>query len=257
MTREPVVARLCRGWTRTYTRGLPAEIGERRILEVESDLWEHLHDRDTAGRGILGRTVRGIHADVWWRYRTLLETRGARQRSQAMTTTTRSWWTPVTAVIGVIVTTMGLLGLVVGDAMTGSDGAVMLAAGPPAIGGSLILGGLVTRRQRTLAGSRLVVVGAVLTALDPLFIPLSGLVVIGGLWSGNLALTSDRADSIRLEPTRRSLTEYWYRWLVAAIILTGSGFGVAGIAEAAIDTDKCTPRSTRAGKARLPGRPSP
>lgn len=240
MTREPLAVRLCRAWARTYTRGLPAEIGERRVREIESDLWEHLRDGDTAEREILGRTVRGIHADVWWRYRTLLDSRGVRQRSHVMTTTTRNWWTPVTAVIGVIVTAMGLVGLVAGEAMSGSNAAVVLAAGAPAIGGLLILGGLATRRQRTLTGSRLVVAGAVLVALDPLFIPLSAVVIIGGLWSGNLALTDEQADSIRLAATRRSLSQGWYRWLVAAILLTGIGFGVAGIAEAAIDTDQCT-----------------
>ena len=157
-----------------------------------------------------------------------------------MTTTTRNWWTPVTTVIGIVVTTMGLLGLALGEAMTGSDGAVVLAAAPPAIGGLVIVGGLATRRQRTVTGSRLVVAGAVLTAFDPLFIPLSAVVIIGGLWSGNLALTEDRADSIQLVAARRSLTDGWYRWLIAAILLIGIGFGVAGIAEAAFDTDRCT-----------------
>ena len=117
---------------------------------------------------------------------------------------------------------------------------MLLAAGSPAIGGLLILGGLAIQRQRTLTGSRLVVAGAVLTAFDPILIPLSALVIIGGLWSGNLALTTARAESIQLEPTRRSIADGWYRWLVAAIVLTSIGFGVAGIAETALDTDRCT-----------------
>lgn len=89
MRDDPLAVRVSRGWAATYTRGLPTEIAELRVLEIESDLWEHLQDPDTADREILGRTLRGIHADVWWRYRTLLESRGARQRSHEMTTTQR------------------------------------------------------------------------------------------------------------------------------------------------------------------------
>lgn len=89
MSYDPLAVRVCRGWAATYTRGLPTEIAELRVLEIESDLWEHLQDPETADREILGRTLRGIQADVWWRYRTLLESRGARQRSHEMTTTQR------------------------------------------------------------------------------------------------------------------------------------------------------------------------
>jgi hypothetical protein len=240
---EPAAVRLCRSWARIYTRGLPAEIGERRVLEIESDLWEHLHDPADGRlhREILGRTLRGIHADVWWRYRTLLEQRGARHRSHDVTTTTRqNWWTPVTTVLGVVVATMGLLGLVGGEPTTGSGGALLLAAAPPAIGGLLILGGLAARRRRVVLGSRLVIAGAVLAAFDPIFIPAAALVIIGGLWSGNLAVSGDRADAIRLDVIRRSMTDGWYRWLVAAVVLAVFGFGVVGIADAATDTESCT-----------------
>lgn len=89
MSHDPLAVRVCRGWVATYTRGLPTEIAELRALEIESDLSEHLQDPETADREILGRTLRGIHADVWWRYRTLLDSRGARQRSHVMTTTQR------------------------------------------------------------------------------------------------------------------------------------------------------------------------
>lgn len=81
MNIDPAGAGITRRWVRLYTRGLPVDARERRLLEVESDLWEHLNDPDVADREILGRTLRGIHADVWWRYRTLLEHGGARQRS--------------------------------------------------------------------------------------------------------------------------------------------------------------------------------
>ena len=102
---EPLSLRLVRRWTLTYTRGLPAETRERRCLELESDMWEHLHDASEpdASRELLGRFLRGIPADVRWRYRTLLDSRGARQRSQKMTTSLRnSWWVILTAILGVV-----------------------------------------------------------------------------------------------------------------------------------------------------------
>jgi len=157
-----------------------------------------------------------------------------------MTTTTRNWWTPVTTVLAVVVATMGLLGLAVGETTSGSGGALLLAAGLPAIGGLVVLGGMWVRRQRLVTGSRLVVAGSVLTAFDPIFIPVAAVVIIGGFWSGNLALSDERADAIRLEATRRSMTDGWYRWLAAAAILVVVGFGVPGIADAVTDTETCT-----------------
>jgi hypothetical protein len=238
---EPWAVRLCRGWVNTYTRGLPAEIGERRLLEIESDLWDHLHDPGTADREILGRTLRGIHADVWWRYRTLLDQRGARQRSHVMTTTTRNWWTPVTTVIGVVVATMGSLGLVFGETTSGSGGALILAAAPPAVGGLLILAGLATRRQQVIRGSWLVITGAALAAFDPIFIPFTAVVIIGGLWTGNLAISDEQVDTVRLAATRRSMTDRWYRWILASAALVAFGFATLVFWEnSGVVPDDCT-----------------
>jgi hypothetical protein len=70
-----VAAGLARAWVRTYTAGLPPDARERRTEQLESDLWEH--EADLAGLGvtpslagleILGRLVRGIPADVLWRF---------------------------------------------------------------------------------------------------------------------------------------------------------------------------------------------
>ncbi len=243
MTVGPTAVRVCRTWTLLYTRGLPVEIRERRRQEIESDLWEQLHDsNEPTRRGVLGRTLRGIHADVWWRYRTLLEQRGARQRSHDMKKTTGSgtWWVPVTVVLGVVIATMGILGLALGDAGEGGSGAKVLASLPPAIGGFLVIGGLAARRQRLVTGSRLVIAGAVLAALDPLFIPVAALVIIGGLWTGNL-VTNDRDDRPRVELPGHSMTGGWYRWLVAAALLGAAGFAVLIVWEnSGIVPDDCT-----------------
>ena len=41
---QPLAVKAVRRWAAVYTRGLPAEARERRCLELESDMWEHLHD---------------------------------------------------------------------------------------------------------------------------------------------------------------------------------------------------------------------
>jgi hypothetical protein len=60
-----------RGWTRLYTSGLPIDARDRRRQEIESDLWEFVHDD---GRGelaqaiaIFARLALGIPDDVGWR----------------------------------------------------------------------------------------------------------------------------------------------------------------------------------------------
>jgi hypothetical protein len=61
---------LVRIWARIYTTGMRTEIRERRRAEIESDLWESLHDAESARRSsvhIVIRLARGIPADVFWR----------------------------------------------------------------------------------------------------------------------------------------------------------------------------------------------
>jgi hypothetical protein len=61
---------LVRSWTRAYTTGMHAELRRRRCAEVESDIWEALHDQEyTSGSGfhIMARFAQGIPADVLWR----------------------------------------------------------------------------------------------------------------------------------------------------------------------------------------------
>jgi hypothetical protein len=58
---------LTRWWTRFYTLGLPGDIREARCAEIESDLWESLHDPDLAHAQILPRLAGGVVDDVCWR----------------------------------------------------------------------------------------------------------------------------------------------------------------------------------------------
>jgi hypothetical protein len=61
---------LVRAWTRVYTTGLPQALRERRVTEIESDVWEHCHhsiDSAADSLAIVGRLVRGIPDDLGWR----------------------------------------------------------------------------------------------------------------------------------------------------------------------------------------------
>jgi hypothetical protein len=65
---------------RLYTCGLPPDVRTARRAELESDVWEHLHDHDGRRQSavaleIVRRTAAGVPADVAWR----LEHRGARR----------------------------------------------------------------------------------------------------------------------------------------------------------------------------------
>ena len=87
--------RFTRSWVAFYTRSLDEPVGERRRAEMASDLWEQLNDASSgrASAQVLDRCLRGIPADVWWRYRTLLESRGIRERSRGMYSNLRqNWW---------------------------------------------------------------------------------------------------------------------------------------------------------------------
>jgi hypothetical protein len=76
MMRTTVVAAgLTRSWIRCYTLGLPRDTRMMRQDEIESDLWEHEHDvphgvmsRMGLGLSVLSRLVRGMPADVFWRF---------------------------------------------------------------------------------------------------------------------------------------------------------------------------------------------
>lgn len=55
-------------WVDVYTRGLDPLIAGDRREELASDLWEHAaHDQD-AGGAMLSRAIRGMPADLAWRY---------------------------------------------------------------------------------------------------------------------------------------------------------------------------------------------
>ncbi len=165
---DPRSLRVARAWVRLYTRGLPPEVGEQRRLELESDMWEQLHHdplEQHAARALLGRAVRGSPADVRWRYRTLLEQRGARQRSHNME--------PTLAILGIVSAALsaevGLAYLIaaVGDR---SAPAGILALVVLACAGALVLGFCI-RSTRRVASTTLLCVGAAGPALAMFWLP--------------------------------------------------------------------------------------
>jgi hypothetical protein len=102
-----LVLALARAWVSLYTRGLPAELRDRRREEIASDLWEQRHDERSrrpslAGVDVLGRVVRGVPADLSWR----LEQRARRSAAQrirlAGAVARRHGWTafPVLVALG-------------------------------------------------------------------------------------------------------------------------------------------------------------
>ncbi|MEX0782219.1 MAG: hypothetical protein WD557_06180 [Dehalococcoidia bacterium] len=72
---DTLAASVARLWLRVYTLGMTADLRERRDDQLNSDLWEHQADRlgaDVApgmvGLEVIGRMVRGMPADLLWRF---------------------------------------------------------------------------------------------------------------------------------------------------------------------------------------------
>ena len=90
MTPAPVDRRVIvacvRAWSRFYTFGLPDQLRERRLHEIESDLWEERHDSidRIGGFHVASRLVRGIVDDIQWRSSVATEEGSARWTVAAM-----------------------------------------------------------------------------------------------------------------------------------------------------------------------------
>jgi hypothetical protein len=63
---------LVRAWTRVYTAGLPAATRDRRMAEIESDLWELEAEDERPGSlhpalHVIARCLIGVPDDLLWR----------------------------------------------------------------------------------------------------------------------------------------------------------------------------------------------
>ena len=93
-------------WANRYTRGLPAEVRDRRRDEITCDVFEQMHAAsDERATSVTWRTVRGIPADVVWRRQ---EKRAMRANSpepheshlrNAWAVVTQKWFAPVAVLV--------------------------------------------------------------------------------------------------------------------------------------------------------------
>lgn len=233
--------RFTRTWVARYTGGLPTEVGERRRLEIESDLYEQIQEMGT--KGILGRCLRGIPADVWWRVRTLLRHARQAERTPDMTPNrSRPWWVAFVAIHIVVTVVMAMIGvpnLVFGPSE--DAGARWALTGLAAFGVALMIVGLIIQRRRLVSGSRLFAVGLLPSLVSP-----TGLVVLGsGAWTANLVFSEQtldlapdvaaaegyRARTDGAETTRSTFRDRWWR-LAAGFIAAGFAFlGIGNMLE--------------------------
>jgi hypothetical protein len=84
----PFSARLVHAWVWLYTRGLATELRRARHDEIDSDLWEHVHETKGAGRvgvnlQVLARLLLGLAADVAWRLETGATRRAGKERGMS------------------------------------------------------------------------------------------------------------------------------------------------------------------------------
>ena len=85
----PVAVAIVRVWTRIYTAGLPPALRTERRAEIESDLWEGLHNPPAAGGSsglqVIQRLIAGIPDDLAWRVELTTRAAAVRQESVMMT----------------------------------------------------------------------------------------------------------------------------------------------------------------------------
>ena len=107
-----------RFWVRTYTRGLPGNAGAVRVAEIDSDLHEH-RAIGAPAVAIVGRTLRGIPADVMWRREERKAMQSASGRLSGFqslwATATQAWFAPFAVLIGVFNVLMAVAVFFEGD----------------------------------------------------------------------------------------------------------------------------------------------
>jgi hypothetical protein len=236
--------RFAEKWAATYTRGLPGSSGDGRRREIESDIWEHLHDPKASDREVAGRCLRGIPADVWWRYRTLLESRRTQERDQAMISNLkRNWWPALVVAQAVLGAASVVLTVVIAPDQQGSEVAPfrVVIGGIGLVSIALLLAGLVVLDRSRTAGSWMITIGSVptlltLLALNPVAL-LAVATIASGLWTGNLAFTTRQADidpghaTVRVPTTAGAR---WYWWIITATVLFAAGLGTLMLADATL-----------------------
>lgn len=232
--------RFTRSWVARYTGGLSAEVGDRRRNEIESDIYEQTQE---GIGGVLGRCLRGIPADMWWRVRMLRQhARTAERNPNMRTNRSRPIWLTFVAIHIVFTFILGLVGvpnLVIGP----SDNAALrwTITAIAAVGVALMLIGLILQRSRYISGSRMFMLGLLPSLISP-----TGLIVLGsGAWTANLVFSEKNLDLVpetagyehkqvpteQKETTMNGFKERWWR-IAAGFIAVGMAFlGIGNMLE--------------------------
>jgi MYXO-CTERM domain-containing protein len=173
---DDLAAALVERWCLAYTRRLPSPEAARRRDELASDLWEQrAHGRAVSAPpvavavSILRRTAAGIPADLSWRHGLLAArpgpgsdpaplTRGGRPM---LSNLRRNWWLVLAGLYALVEIAMGVgIALALEPDRQVNPGSV--AGGSAiALGGLVIVAGLVLRRRRRVAGNALIALGSV------------------------------------------------------------------------------------------------
>ncbi|MDC3402457.1 hypothetical protein OAX95_00805 [bacterium] len=87
MTATQRPPRIVGRWVGVYTAGLPDDVAAERRAELDSDIWEQLHDPDNATTiSIISRLARGVSADLLWRIETRYHLGGLMQGTTIIAT---------------------------------------------------------------------------------------------------------------------------------------------------------------------------
>jgi hypothetical protein len=176
---------VARSWTAIYTRGLPAELAERRREEIGSDLFEHASFAGVTPAQqvhVLGRVLWGIPADLSWR-RAARASRERRLATGGTMTLQKSMSISATAVTAIY------LWFALGFAFGGYWGSLLTLAGAILIGV-----GLRVRDEHPRPSTVLFIVGSLLGVASAFWMA----VLLVPLWLGFSAL------AIASEPGRRT-----------------------------------------------------
>jgi len=113
---DDLAARLVRRWVRLYTRGLEPTVREMRRGEIDSDLWEHRREAESAGlrprqtaMEIVARMILGMAADVGWR-RAMPRAEHVRGVEAMDKRISSVWWVPAAIVASGLNLAIGIAG---------------------------------------------------------------------------------------------------------------------------------------------------
>jgi hypothetical protein len=163
-----VAQRAVRGWVSMYTRAITPPVRLARRDEMESDVWEHVHDGLDRGIAepviaiaVLERMLRGIPSDLSWR-RTHLsaatEAAADGKERPMLEALKRNWWQ---ILAGVFMAWNAFLISAYAGAPDIASGERLRLIVIPTVAVVLLGGGLLLRRRSRVAGDVAIAVGAI------------------------------------------------------------------------------------------------